>query len=322
MIRLFDEVHFDFLRSWKPAAGLAVAFIVPGLILLAARGLNTSIEFTGGTLIELRALDPAVETGAIRAALSQQGITGAEIQTFGAPDEFVIRARLDPDVEVSEQTTQETTAAVDTALAAAFGADAYEIERTETVGPKVGGELRERALLAIVMAFGAIFVVLWFRYEWRFGLAAVGATVHDIVTTVAFITYLNLEVSLVVVAALLTIIGYSLNDTIVTFDRVRENLKKYKRQNIYQILNPSINETLPRTALTSGTTLAATLALLILGGAVIRPFAWVMTFGIITGTFSSIFIASPLLWAIERKWPGEDVRGARAYTPKGAAAPA
>ena len=144
------------------------------------------------------------------------------------------------------------------------------------------------------------------------------ATVHDVLTTLAFISFLRLEVSLVVVAGLLTIIGYSLNDTIVTFDRVRENLKRFKRKSIYEILNRSINETLPRTILTSGTTLAATFALLILAGQVIRGFAWVMTFGIITGTFSSIFVASPILLAIERRWPGEDVRGAKTISAAGA----
>jgi preprotein translocase SecF subunit len=146
------------------------------------------------------------------------------------------------------------------------------------------------------------------------------ATIHDIVATFAFVSYLNLEFSLVVVAALLTIVGYSLNDTIVTFDRVRENLRKYRREDIYGVLNRSVNETLPRTVLTSGTTAAATLALLILGGSVIRPFAWVMTFGVVTGTFSSIFIAAPVLRLVERRWPGEDVRGAKALSPKGAAA--
>lgn len=311
MFRLFDAAKYDFLRLWKLAAVIALAFALPGLALLGVRGLNTSIEFTGGTLIQVHARDAAVRTATIRSALTGAGLSGAEIQTFGAPDEFVIRARLDPRLEVTGETTQETAAAVDTTLAEAFGRDSYEIVRTEAVGPKVGSELRQRAQLAILMAFGAIFIVLWFRYEWRFGLAAVIATAHDIVSTLAFISYLNLEVSLVVVAALLTIIGYSLNDTIITFDRVRENLRKFRRQNIYQILNQSINETLPRTVLTSGTTLGAILALLILGGEVIRGFAWVMAFGILTGTFSSIYIASPVLLAIERRWPGQDVRGAR-----------
>ncbi|NIN11584.1 MAG: protein translocase subunit SecF [Gemmatimonadales bacterium] len=322
MFRLFDQAQYDLLRIWKTAFAATAAFTIPGILLLAIRGLNQSIEFTGGTLIQVQVANPDIRTAELRAALTAGGITGAEIQTFGqrfgTPDEFVIRARLDPRAEVTGEATQETRAAVDSALAAAFGPDSYEIQRTEAVGPKVGGELRARAQAALLMALGAIFLVIWFRYEWRFSMAAVLATVHDVISTLAFISYLNLEVTLVVVAALLTIIGYSLNDTIVTFDRVRENLRKFKRQNIYEILNRSINETLPRTILTSGTTLGATLALLILGGGVIRGFAWVMTFGIITGTFSSIFIASPVLLVIERRWPGEDVRGAKPITPRAA----
>jgi len=318
MLRLFDDANYDVLGVWRTAAIAAIIFMVPGLLLLVFRGLNTSIEFTGGTLIELTT-DSTIETADIRAALGPTDLNGAEIQTFGAPNEFVIRARLDPDVEVTEAVTQRTEVVLDSALTASFGSGSYEIQRTEAIGPKVGSELRSRVQQALLLAFGAIFLVIWFRYEWRFGLAAVAATVHDILTTLAFISLLNLEVSLVVVAGLLTIIGYSLNDTIVTFDRVRENLKKYRRVSIYEILNRSINETLPRTVLTSVTTLAATVALLLLAGRVISGFAMVMTFGVITGTFSSVFIASPILLAIEKRWPGEDVRGAKAISKAGAA---
>ncbi len=310
MYRLFDNANFEILSRWRIAATAAVLFMLPGLVLLVFRGLNTSIEFTGGALIQLTA-DSTIGTADIRAALAPTELSGSEIQTFGAPDEFVVRARLDPDVEQTDASTQSVGAVLDSVLTATFGAEAYEIQRTEAVGPKVGGELRARAQQALVLAFGAIFIVIWFRYEWRFGLAAVAATLHDILITVAFISLIDLEVSLVVVAGLLTIIGYSLNDTIVTFDRVRENLKRFKRKSIYEILNRSINETLPRTVLTSGTTLVATLALLFLAGRVISGFAIVMTFGVLTGTFSSIFIASPILLAIERRWPGEDVRGAK-----------
>ena len=155
-------------------------------------------------------------------------------------------------------------------------------------------------------------VYLAFRFEWRFGVAAVLATAHDILTTLAFIQYMRLEVSLVVVSAILTVVGYSLNDTIIIFDRTRENLHKYKRQDLSGILNRSINETLPRSILTHGTTIATTLALLIFAGEVIRPFAWVMAFGICTGTFSSIYIAAPILLMIEKKWPGQDARGVKA----------
>jgi preprotein translocase SecF subunit len=169
------------------------------------------------------------------------------------------------------------------------------------------------------MSFGATLLYLWFRFEWRFSVAAIIATAHDILTTFAFISIMHLEVSLVVVAALLTIVGYSLNDTIITMDRMRENLHKFKRAHLYEVINRSVNETLPRTILSSGTVLAATLALLIFGGEVIRGFAWVMVWGVVTGTFSSIYIASPMLLLIERKWPGEDARGARALTPAAAA---
>ncbi len=314
MIRFFDKADYDFLAMRKATMLGASAFIVVGLIVLGIQGLNQSIEFTGGTLIELTANSDAITQGSLRETLIAAGITSPEITTFGAPNEVILRARLDPRAEVTEETTQATAAAIDAALAAEYGADAYEIVRRDAIGPKVGGELRTKAVLAILMGFGAIFIYLSIRMEWRFAIAAVAATIHDILSAIAFVSILNLEVTLAVATALLFIVGYSVNDTIVTFDRVRENLRKFKRKNLYEILNRSINETLPRTVLTSGTTVAATLAWVILGGEVLRGFAMVMTFGIITGTFSSIFIASPLLLAVEQKWPGEDVRGARTFS--------
>jgi preprotein translocase SecF subunit len=315
MIRFFANANYDFMgaRRWAYGATAAVAGV--GLLLLAIRGLNESIEFTGGTLIQVTATSPTVTEGSIRAALDAAGLRGAEVQTYGAPNEFVIRTRLSPTADRSEGTTQQTAAAVDSAMGRAFGANRPTVGRFEAVGPKVGGELRQKALLAILFSFGATLIYLWFRFEWRFGLAAVAATAHDIILTVAFIAIMHLEVSLVVVAAILTIVGYSLNDTIIIFDRVRENLRRYKRQYLYDVLNLSVNQTLPRSILTHGTTAAATIALLILAGEVIRPFAWVMSFGIITGTFSSVYIASPLLMIIERRWPGEDARGARGSAP-------
>ena len=314
-MRLFDEARYDFLRFWRPAVLITALFVVPGFVLLLTRGLDFSIEFTGGTFMQVTAMNESMTTERIRSALSAAGLGGAEIQTFGSSGrEFAIRARLDPRQEVSEEVTEQTGATVDSVLTAAFGAGGFEIARTEAVGPKVGSELRDRAMLAVVLSLGATFLVLWFRYEWRFGLAAVVATIHDVLATIAFIAYVNLEVSLVVVAAVLLIIGYSLNDTIVTFDRVRENIRRFKREDLYHLLNRSVNETLPRTVLTSGTTLGATLALLALGGPVISGFALVVTFGLVTGTFSSIYIAAPVLRLIEMRWPGEDARGARAIT--------
>jgi preprotein translocase subunit SecF len=315
MFHLFKNAKYDFLGARRIAYAATVALFLPGFALLLVRGLNQSIEFTGGTLVQIQARNPAIAEAGIRDALNQAGLQGAEVQRFGAPDEYVVRARLTPDVVQSTESTQETAAAVDSALARAFGAGSYDISRREAVGPKVGGELRQKALMAILLSFGATLVYLWFRFEWRFGIAAIGATAHDILLTIAFISMMKLEVSLVVIAAILTIVGYSLNDTIVVFDRIRENLRKYKRHHMVELINLSLNETLPRTVMTGSTTLVATVILLVVGSEVISGFAWVMTFGIVVGTFSSIFIASPILLAIERRWPGEDARGARALAP-------
>ena len=320
MLRLFANADYDFIKWRRWAYGLTAAIIIPGFSLFLTHGLNYSIEFTGGTLVQVETTAP-VGTGRIRAALDAAGIRDAEIQSFGADNAYVVRARLAGESRSIEGgDTQATAQAVDKALQAEIGAGQYKIVRTEAVGPKVGRELQGKAFLAIFFSFIVTLVYLAIRFEWRFGLAAVIATAHDILTTIAFIRYLNLEVSLVVVGAVLTMVGYSLNDTIIIFDRVRENLRKFRRQNLYEILNLSINETLPRSVLTHGTTMATTLALVLLAGEVLRPFALVMTFAIFTGTFSSIYIAAPILMYIEKRWPGEDARGARVFRPPSAGA--
>ena len=317
MIRLFANADYDFIKWRRWAYGLTAAIIIPGFSLFLIRGLNYSIEFTGGTLIQVQTAQP-VSAERIRGALDAAGIRDAEIQQFGGPSEYKVQARIGATGTTAEGTTQATAAAVDSALARGLGAGQYTIVRTEAVGPKVGRELQGKAFLAIFFSFIVTLVYLAFRFEWRFGLAAVLATFHDILTTIAFIRYLDLEVSLVVVGAVLTMVGYSLNDTIIIFDRVRENLRKFRRQNLYEILNLSINETLPRSVLTHGTTMATTIALVLLAGEVLRPFALVMTFAIFTGTFSSIYIAAPVLMYIEKRWPGQDARGARIYRHGGA----
>jgi preprotein translocase subunit SecF len=321
MIRFFAHANYDFIGLRRWAYGVSALFILPGILLLLARGLNYSIEFTGGTLIHFETREP-VGTAAIRAALEAAGIQGAEIQTFGSATEYVVRARLSPSETMTEGVIERTGQAVQGALDAGLGAGQFTILRTEGVGPKVGRELQGKAFLAIFFSFIVTLIYLAVRFEWRFGLAAILATAHDIAATIAFIRYLNLEVSLVVVAAVLTIVGYSLNDTIVIFDRVRENLRKYRRQNLYEILNLSVNETLPRTVLTGGSTILTSMAMAFLAGEVIRPFALVLAFGIVVGTFSSIYVASPILLLIEKHWPGEDARGARAFKPAGAPQPA
>ena len=320
MLRLFANAKYDFIKWRRWAYGLTAVVIVPGVLLFAVHGLNYSIEFTGGTQIQLQTVQ-AVGTAKLREALDAAGIRDADIQQFGSANEYVVRARLAHGAVTPEGSTQSTAQAVNAALTAGLGADQFTIVRTEAVGPKVGRELQGKAFLAIFFSFFVTLAYLAVRFEWRFGLAAVLATLHDIVTTIAFIRYLNLEVSLVVVGAVLTMVGYSLNDTIIIFDRVRENLRKFRRQNLYEILNLSINETLPRSVLTHGTAMATTLALVVLAGEVLRPFALVMTFAIFTGTFSSVYIAAPLLMFIEKRWPGEDARGARAFRSTAPAAP-
>jgi SecD/SecF fusion protein len=300
--RLFAGARYDFVRMRRWAYGVSATFILPGLVILAAYGATYSIEFTGGTLTHVRTAQP-VGSALLRSALDQGGLPAAEIQSFGSDREYVIRARLDGqgEREGREGQTEAVAAAVRGALDTELGGEGYEVLRAESVGPKVGGELQQKAALAVLFSFVTTLVYLAFRFEWRFGLAAILAAAHDIMASIAFIAYLNLEISLVVVAALLTVLGYSLNDTIVIFDRVRENLVHHRRPDLSTTLNVSINETLPRTLLTGGTTLATALLLAFFAGEVIRPFALVMSFGIAVGTFSSIFVAAPILLWIDRR---------------------
>jgi preprotein translocase subunit SecF len=303
MLRILHDTKFDFIKWWRWAAGLTAAFILLGLASFAIRGgVNYSIEFTGGTLMQVQ-FTKAADAGKIRETLDRAGITGAEIQKFGSDSEFTIRAQDKRDVAQQASGAESVAQRAQDALTKEFGAGAYRVTRTEAVGPRVGAELRRNAMIAMVLASLVTLVYLAFRFEWRFGVAAVLSTAHDVLVTLAFIKLLHIEVSLTVVAAILTLLGYSGNDTIIIFDRVRENLKKDRKAPLYDLLNRSINETLPRSVLTHATTLAATLALLFFAGEVLRPFAIVMTFGIFVATFSSIYVASPLLLWIEHKWP-------------------
>ena len=304
MRHLFSNTNFDFIGVRKYAYIITAVFFISGLVLLLVRGLNYSIEFTGGTLVQIESQVP-VDVAQLRAALDANGLTGAEIQSFGSDRDYLIRARSTHGEAVSEN-TETTVAAVRTALDQTLQPGRYEIMRREAVDPKVGGELRQRALLAIALSFAAILAYLAIRFEWRFGLASIGATAHDVLGTVMFISLLNLEVSLVIVGALLSVLGLSLNETVIIFDRVRENERKRLKLDLASILNLSINETLPRTVLTHGTSLSTMATLAIFGGEVIRPFAIVMFFGVFTGVFSSMFIAPVLLLYIRQRWPAND----------------
>jgi preprotein translocase subunit SecF len=302
MLRIFHNATYDFIKRQKLTFILTAVFTIPGLLWIIFGGFKYSIEFTGGTLMQVTFAE-APRVDELRQTLEQAGVHNAEIQEFGSSNEFVIRAQSHEAVAQQAEGSDAVATEISTALEARYGAGSFEVMRAETVGPKVGSELRQKALYAILISFVVTLAYLAWRFEWRFGVAAVIATAHDILATLAFIKYLNLEISLVVVGGILTMIGYSLNDTIIIFDRIRENLRKRQKSTLYDLFNESVNETLPRSVLTHATTLATLLALTWLAGPVIRPFALVMLFGVFTGTFSSIFVASPILLYIEKKWP-------------------
>lgn len=311
MRRLLANTRFDFIGRRRIAYAVTAAFFIPGLIVLLVRGLNYGIEFTGGTLVQVSA-QKRIEIGAVRQALDEQQLAGAEIQRFGSESEVVIRARA-RDAADGGDDTGATAALVSAALDQTLGAGQYTLVRTEAVSPKVGGELRQKALIAILLSFLVILAYLAIRFEWRYGVAALTATAHDVLGTILFISVFNVEVTLVVVGAVLSVLGISLNETIIIFDRVRENEHQKSHGTLPEVLNRSINETLPRTVLTHGTALSTMLTLLLFGGEVIRPFALVMFWGVSTGIFSSMFIAPSVLLYIRKRWPAE--HGARATTP-------
>ncbi|MDX1393379.1 MAG: protein translocase subunit SecF [Gemmatimonadota bacterium] len=302
MIRIFSDAHFAFISMRKRAYMISAGLILVGLLGMVVRGgFNTGVEFTGGTMLQVR-VDRAADVAEVRDVMNAGGFTGVQIQPLrgagesAATPEFLIRVPTEDDLGlegVREQVSQ--------ALSTGFGESGYEIRQSEAIGPRVGSELRTKAIMALGLSFLLTLIYLAFRFEWRFGFAAVIATLHDMTVAFGFIALLDIEISLATVAAILTIIGYSLNDTIVVFDRVRENLKKKRKESYEDTLDRSINETLPRTVLTSGTTLVALISLFVLGGAVIRPFALVLIVGILIGTYSSIFVASPALYEIQQR---------------------
>ncbi len=309
-MRLFDQASYPFIE-WRRQAYLLSAVVV----LLGVGGMlfnvfaignwqNYGVDFTGGSLIQVRFNEPAT-AAQLRAALG--GAQAPPITRFGEDDEFVIRASL------GDEEVDAVRAQIEAQLVAAFGGGVFEVVRTETVGPKIGGELQQKAALAILFSFALTLIYIAFRFELRFGLAAVIATVHDILITLGILALFRIEIALPTVAAILTIVGYSLNDTIVVFDRVRENLnaKGGRRADPVVLVTRSINETLPRTVLTSGTTLVVLFALLVVGGAVIRDFTIVLMLGVAVGTYSSIFVASPALLAIQERWGDRSDRRTR-----------
>ncbi|MCK9229547.1 MAG: protein translocase subunit SecF [Syntrophales bacterium] len=293
------DTKFDFLRHSRIAIIASLVMIVIGAASLVIQGgPRLGIDFAGGTLIQVK-FDTSTTAGDIRSALRQTDMAGSLIQQFGTAheNEFLIRT------EMSGTELEGLAELVEGALAAHFGAEHVDIRRVEVVGAAVGKDLRQKGMLSIVYAMIGMLIYITWRFELRFAVGAITALVHDILVTVGAFSLLDKEFSLAVIAALLTIIGYSLNDTIVVFDRIRENAKGVGGKQLHEVVNLSINQTLSRTLLTSFTTLLVVIALFFLGGAVIHDFAFALMIGIIVGTYSSIFIASPVALAWERLWP-------------------
>ncbi len=298
LLRLFpDDTRIPFMR-WRrlsfPFSGLLSVLCFVAYLTL---GMNTGIDFEGGTLIEIQTREGEADLASIRARLNELDLGEVQVQEFGAPNDVLIRIVRQ---EGGDEAQQQALAKVQ----AAFG-DEVDYRRIEVVGPRVSGELAQSGTIGVLVALIGIMVYVWFRFEWQYALGAVIATLHDVVLTIGLFAVMQLEFNLSSIAAILTIIGYSLNDTVVVYDRIREMRRKYKRMHLITMLDLAINQTLTRTTMTAVTTLIALLALYLFGGEVIRSFTFAMLFGVFVGTYSSIFIAAPILIFLDPQLAGE-----------------
>lgn len=305
-VRLVPEItHIRFMQIRLQTFALSMFLCVASIGLLFTQGLNFGIDFTGGTLMEVRAKTGSADVGDIRSRLAAAGVHETQVQSFGNETDALIR------IGAASDTGDESGNVLVQKAQQSLTSD-YEIRRTELVGPTVSGELMWTAIIGVLAAMGAILIYIWIRFEWQFSLGSIAATVNDVILTLGFISLTGLQFDLSTVAAILTIVGYSLNDTVVIYDRVRENLRKFKKMPLGQLLDLSDNEMLARTTMTSITTFLALLALFLLGGEVIRSFVASMLFGVFIGTFSSIFIAAPILILFHLRDTPKTVEGAAA----------
>lgn len=296
-----DATNINFIGNRRLGYIFAILLVTASIALFGVRGLNLGIDFVGGTLIEVKT-DEGKGVSEFRDVLGGLGLGSVQIQEFGAIDDLLIRIQRQPGEDSEQQAAlQSARAAIDSMVT--------EYRRIEVVGPTVGEELQLAAIYAISFAIGAILIYIWLRFEWQFGVCAVIALVHDVLATLGLFALLQLEFNLATVAAVLTVAGYSINDTVVVFDRVREKIRKYKTMPMTELLNQAINKTLSRTLMTSITTLIALVALATFGGDVIRDFSIALIWGILIGTFSSICVAVPLLLVMEPH-RGEEVGSA------------
>jgi preprotein translocase subunit SecF len=289
-----------FLSARPYAFALSTVLVLGSILSVFLVGLNFGIDFRGGILIEVRHEQGPADIEAMRGELNQLGLGEVTLQEFGEPTDVLIRIQRQEGEETQQQ--EAINAVRDT-----LGED-YTYRRTEFVGPTVGAELIEAGTMAVLLAMAAILIYIWFRFEWQFGVCAVAALMHDVITTIGLFALIQHEFNLATVAALLTIAGYSINDTVVVFDRVRENLRRYKKATILEVLNRSLNETLSRTIMTSVTTLLALFSLYLFGGEIIRDFAFALIWGVVIGTYSSIFVAVPLLLSMNLRRPSEKAK--------------
>jgi preprotein translocase subunit SecF len=296
------ETSIGFIRFRFIAMVVSSILVIASVAAFLANGLNFGIDFRGGTLIEASAESP-VDLAGLRGRLGALDLGDLQIQEFGKDTDVLIR--------IAEKTGATDASNDLSAVERVRGelARDFEIRRVEIVGPQVSAELIQTGVLAVLAAIASMLIYIWFRFEWQFSVGAVLALVHDVALTIGLFALLQLDFNLSILAAVLTIVGYSMNDTVVVYDRVRENLRKYKKMDLAELLNIAINETLSRTVMTSVTTMLALLALYILGGEVIRGFTFAMIWGVIIGTYSSIFVASPLLMllGVKRDWSGAQV---------------
>jgi len=310
-----SKTTIDFFTYARLTFGLSVLAMVLSLVMLFIMGLNFGIDFRGGTTIRTESTQ-AVDVGAMRDTLAPLGLGDVTITQVFDPsfgdDKNVAMVRFEVQ-EGDESVAGDTVVSVQQALR---GLDpAISFPSVESVGPKVSGELIRTAVIAVVLAIAAVLFYIWLRFEWQFAVGAVAALIHDVVLTIGIFAIFQIPFDLAIIAALLTIVGYSLNDTVVVFDRVRENLRKFKKLDLRGVLNLSINDTLARTLMTSTTTLMALIALLVLGGDVIRGFVFAMTWGVVVGTYSSVFVATNILLylGVKRDWSKPDANSGNQY---------
>ncbi len=299
----------NFMGGRKIALLLSAVAMAASLGLFATKGLNYGIDFKGGTMVEGRMIETEVaDIGAIRDVLGAMDLGDVQVQGFGQPNDVLIRVE---DVKGGDEARKGLAQRIEAGIVAEM--PDFEVRRVESLGPKISGELATAGLIAVLLAIISVLIYIWLRFEWQFSVGAVAALTHDVVLTIGVFSLIGLEFNLSIIAAILTIVGYSLNDTVVVFDRVRENLRRYKKMVLEDLLNLSLNETLSRTLMTSITTLLALLALYFLGGAVLQGFTFAMIWGVLVGTYSSIYIASPILQilGVKRDWskPTDDLAG-------------